>query len=71
MDLLIQVVIGLFYLGTVALFIHAPVDMGIQAVHLQQKNSPYKAMITISAGWLLTLVIFLFGYGAGHARIFG
>lgn len=51
--------------------IHAPVDLGIQSLHLQKEGKTTRALIAIAAGWLLSIMMFFLGYSAGIERIFG
>lgn len=51
--------------------IHAPVDLGIQSLHLHKEGKTARALIAISAGWLISTVMFFLGYSAGIERIFG
>ena len=59
------------YVVVLVWMIHAPVNLGIQSVHLHKEGKPGKAMIAIVSGWLIVGSLLLLGYVAGAKRIFG
>ena len=67
----LKLFIMLVYIVVFVWMIHAPVDLGIQSLHLHKEGKTTQAFIAIAAGWLIVGLMFLMGYAAGAERIFG
>lgn len=67
----LKLILMVVYAIVLVWMIHAPVDLGIQSLHLHQEGKSGRAMMAIAAGWVIVGAIFLMGYSAGAERIFG
>lgn len=70
MDVIRLLLLGVYILVMIWL-VYAPVELGIQSLHLHNQGKPIRALIAIGAGWLLSVLMFFLGYSFGVERILG